>query len=170
MKKIKSYKLFNESLRDKLKGKSDEEVINSFTKLMNDYKYYTVKNYIDDINKEIHFDSKTSIEIQELNRDRTDILYHHLSSFKKMSELTNTDPSDLIVVSEDEPIYNNIHELFSSLNFVGMDNKKIELDDEEYYHRVYPENKIIYSSPTDYDGVNTIIFSPEFIINKLKNR
>jgi hypothetical protein len=163
MKRIKTYNIFlNESLKDKLKGKSKEEIINSFTKIMGNTKYYTVKDYIDDINKELNEPN--------IDEDRKKVINQYIESYNNMCKLTNSDPSDLVVISEDENIYQNITELFDSLGFISSKNNIKDLDDDEYYHRVYTDNKIILSSPTDYDGVEILTFNPLLILDKLKGK
>lgn len=162
MKNIKTYKVFNESLRDKLKGKPDNELKESFIKLLNDCCDYTLQEQINYIEKEII--KEKSKHIDKINDDAIDRWLDNINFINRLSKEIDSNAKDLFIIEENEVYeFNDIDNMFSYLNIYD-EFYQIKHRDLEY--NIFEDYKIIRAMGED---VDTLIINKEYLIKKLRN-
>jgi len=142
---MKYLKTYNESLRDKMTPKSEEEVANAYRRIIN-IVTTTIDGFPTDDYKE----------------------------FQEVADLLKVDKKDLFLIIENDDNYDNIDEYFSSLvDF--KDDSAIIINIEENDSRAggkwycFPEQKLAFWTAKDFDFMSAWIFCKDFILSENVN-
>jgi len=138
MKHIQPYKLF-ESLRDKMKPKTEEEVAKVYSNLIKD-----LGNLITDFPENIDME------------------------FKKIAELFNVEQKDLYLISEDEGNYDMVNEYFGTL-VEGEEMIPIRMEETDDINSgdwlCYPSRRLARWSSDGMGEMSAWIFNKDYFLN-----